>query len=150
MLGDIANPSVPLDLVDSQVYLAVSQSFVNDESRPGGIHLVRYEYRVGHGSGRGDWLLRYEYAEDPASEYEGQYLYANAHLHVNALPAGALLARPLPEVHFPTRKMWLEEVLAGVCSDIILPRLRRDARDEGAVLAALRRLTDQIAFLSRS
>jgi hypothetical protein len=115
--------------------------------RPGGLHRDKYEYRIGWGSAKADWLIRYEFLEDPRAEYEGQYLYANAHIHFNAGAANDRFLKAIPARHFPTRKIWLEEVLAGVCADVILPRCRERGKDERPVMEALAQIEARLARL---
>jgi hypothetical protein len=150
ILGDILNPNVPLDRLDRSVHFGMFQRLVAAPERPGGIHRDRYEYRIGWGPAKKDWLLRYEFHENPAAEYEGQYLYANAHLHVNATAAEPRFLESLGERHFPTRKLWLEEILAGVCADVMLPRTRAKGKDEAPILAALDTIQRRISGIAGS
>jgi hypothetical protein len=147
LLQAVTNPAVPLDLLDSGVFLGVSQRLRADPERPGSLHLDRYEYRIGWGTAKSEWLVRYEYLENPAAEYQGQYVYANAHVHFNGSVASDFLDA-IPDRHFPTRKLWLEEVLHGVCADVILPRYRQRRRDERPIFEALDRIEEQISTLS--
>jgi hypothetical protein len=147
VLGGLHNPSVPLDIVDRGVFFSIHQGLMPDLSRPNGIHRYRYEYRIGAGPEKSDWLFRYEFVENPSAEYEGQYLYATSHMHVNATAAPKFVA-DLPSRHFPTGKLWLEDILAGVCADIVLPRVRARSDDEGPTRSALSVIQSRIALLS--
>lgn len=149
VLGGLNNPSVALDRLDNGVYFAMFQGLTTDPARPLGIHRYRYEYRIGWGPEKGDWLFRYEYVENPAAEYEGQYIYANSHMHINAEPNARFLA-DFPSRHFPTGKLWLEQILAGVCADVILPRLQAHGKDESQVTASLAIIQARISLLSSS
>ena len=56
-----------------------------------------------------DWIFRYEY--EPALAAAGNYQYPVAHMHVNAKPEHYDGDKPFPELHFPTRRLSLEEII---------------------------------------
>lgn len=145
VLGNITNPAVPLDRIDRGIFLSVSQTLVADPGRPGGLHTRRYEYRLGTGPEKASWQVRWEFEDNPKARYEQDYRYPAAHFHMNAATS---LFPNAGEPHFPTRRLWLEEVLSFICSDVLLPRARQRNADDRPVIEAHRRVSEQIAALS--
>jgi hypothetical protein len=56
-----------------------------------------------------DWIFRYEY--DRRAAARGDYPYPIAHLHVNASPVCYEGSKPFPDLHLPTRRLSLEEIV---------------------------------------
>lgn len=146
VLNNITNPPMPLDRIDRGVYLAISQTLAAAPERPGGLHTRRYEYRLGTGPEKKDWQVRWEYDDSPTTRFDPDYRYPLAHFHLNG-PASGLFPNP-GEPHFPTRRLWLEEVLAFICSDVLIPRAIQRKDDTRQAIEAHRVVTEQIAALS--
>jgi hypothetical protein len=132
------------------VFLSVFQGFEAAPDRPGGIHRDKYEYRIGWGPEKADWLLRYEFLENPVAEYGGQYVYANSHFHINAVPSKPDFLPGLGEKHFPTQKMWLEEVVLGMLVDVVRPRVLERRGDETRLMKAIDETERRLARLAAS
>jgi hypothetical protein len=67
---------------------------------------------------------------------------------VNGTAPANPLVSDLPKRHLPTRKMWLEEILLGVCSDVLLPRAVNRSKDPWPILQAMDVLQRDLAALT--
>jgi hypothetical protein len=53
------------------------------------------------------WVVRWEYNREP----EPGYPYPHTHVHVNAQPSHYLGDKPFPDIHIPTARVTLEEIV---------------------------------------
>jgi hypothetical protein len=111
-LGGQADPLQPLALQDGR-YLRLSMALYL-ENVPEGERLkvstASFQYQADADPGTYAWIFRYEYLRDPGAGYT----YPQSHLHINGeLSVPGVLAddRPLPRIHFPTRRIPLEAVI---------------------------------------
>lgn len=76
-----------------------------------------------------DWIIRYEYERGQAEA--GSYPYPVSHLHVNAEPRWYRGAKPFPDLHLPTRRLSLEEIIRHLIVEHDVPTLgpKQDALD---------------------
>jgi len=88
-----------------------------------------------------DWIFRYEYERKQAAESD--YAYPISHLHVNASPQYYAGKKPFPDLHLPTRRLSLEEIIRHLILEHDVPTL-------GSVEEALRFLDDQQADFERN
>lgn len=135
---------MPLDLLDAAVFFAAAQRVREAGDRPGGLHVEAYEYRIGWSEEVRDWLVRWEYEE----ETRPGFAYPRAHLHVNATSANERFLSDLPESHFATQKMRLEQILVSVCNDIVRPRLVSRGKRTDEVEQAVEVLEAELAALA--
>ncbi|HVC33571.1 MAG TPA: hypothetical protein VNL16_08690 [Chloroflexota bacterium] len=84
-------------------------------------------YRQSEETRGDDWIFRYEYERLQAES--GTYPYPVAHWHVNATPAAYAGARPFPELHLPTGRLSLEDIIRHLIVEHAVPTLcpRADA-----------------------
>lgn len=68
-----------------------------------------------------DWIFRYEYGREIASV--GGYPYPVSHLHVNAEPSYYRGTKPFPDLHLPTRRLSLEEIIQHLIVEHDVPTL---------------------------
>jgi hypothetical protein len=67
------------------------------------------------------WIFRYDY--ERAEAEAGGYQYPVAHLHVNATPPSYRGSKPFPRLHFPTRRLSLEEIIRHLIVEHDVPTL---------------------------
>lgn len=67
------------------------------------------------------WIFRYDYERSEAEA--GSYQYPVAHLHINATPRSYRGSKPFPRLHFPTRRLSLEEIIRHLIVEHDLPTL---------------------------
>jgi hypothetical protein len=79
-----------------------------------------------------DWIFRYDYERDSPEMYP----YPTAYLHVNAQPAYYRGVKPFPDLHLPTRRLSLEEIIRHLIVEHDVPTF-------GPKQAALDFLTEQ-------
>ena len=68
-----------------------------------------------------NWIFRYDY--EGAEAEAGGYQYPVAHLHINATPRSYRGAKPFPRLHFPTRRLSLEEIIRHLIVEHDVPTL---------------------------
>ncbi len=102
---------------------------------------LTYQYLYGLAPNpRIDWLVRYEYE---LLEYQNnpKYRYPIAHMHLNASSAlyeacmGSQETMPLGDVHFPTRRITLEEFIELLIVALHVPTPGRSQQEALTILA---------------
>jgi len=73
-------------------------------------YLTTLEYRYVYQADANNpdsWIVRYEYEREPQAPYR----YPVTHIHVNATPSAYSGQKPFPDLHLPTGRLTVEDLI---------------------------------------
>ena len=118
-------------------WLNVHQRLAPNKKNPKIVSTAKYSYSYSLGPDfDNDWLVRYYY--EPEMEDNPDYPYPISHVHMNgtnkaydAFTKGAKINYPpLSDIHFPTRRISLEEFIKHLMVEFKVPPLEGRTKEE--------------------